>query len=217
MKIANLSKLALITVAAGMLGAAAPAFAQDAIQAPGQKHIGGTSQLIPSLAVLNSDGATLADGKLTLTGVTQNAIIFADRPYRAAGHVHTSEFIKQWDEGKDSFAKDPPNATISVFTKDGKSVEDAVVVLSAPKVDGTSLTFDVSVLEGEIKGADGAASLFIDWFAARGPAGGAVVHGGGWHYPAWHGAWYVHPAPVVVAPYPYHPYCGYYPYPPCPY
>ena len=103
-----------------------------------------------------------------------------------------------------------------MFSSDGKSVEDAVVVLSAPKVDGTTLTFDVSVLEGEIKGADGAASLFIDWFAARGSGRRcAVVHGGGWHSPVWHGAWYVHPAPVVV----YHPYpyCGYYPYPPCPY
>jgi len=213
-----LLKFALIAGVAGMLGATDPAVAQEGgIHAPGQKQVGGTSQTIPSLALLNSAGASLKDGKLTMTGVTGNAIIFADRPYRSAGHVHTAEFIKQWDEGRDSFAKDPPNATISVFSKDSKAVEDAVVVLKSPKIDGTTLTFDVSVLEGEIKSADGAAALFIDWFAARGPAGGAVVHGGAWHYPAWHGAWYVHPAPVVVAPYPYHPYCGYYPYPPCPY
>jgi len=208
-----------------ILGLAVPglAYAQDAVQAPGQKHIGGKPQTIPSLAVLNSSGATLKEGKLTMSGVTTNSIIFADRPWRSAGHVLTSEFIKQWDEGNDSFAKDPPNATISVFSSDGKSIEDAVVVLKSPKLDGKNLTFDVSVLEGEIKGADGPASLFIDWFAARGPRGGVAVGGVGWHAPVWHGAYYAHPvaafgAGVAVgaaAASAYHPYCGYYPYPPC--
>jgi hypothetical protein len=42
---------------------------------------------VPSLFVLNSDGASLKDGKLTMTGVDMNAIVFADRPVSAAGHV----------------------------------------------------------------------------------------------------------------------------------
>ena len=46
-----------------------------------------------------------------LTGVSANSIVFADRPVRAAGHVATEQFIMQWDEGKDNFAIDPPNAT----------------------------------------------------------------------------------------------------------
>src|SRR5262249_13808953 len=120
--------------------------AQDAVSAPGSKTIGGRTDPIPSLAVLNSGGATLDAGKLTLSGVGPNAIVFADRPFRAAGHVLTSEFIKQWDDGADSFAKDPPNATISVFSKDGTAVEDAVVELRAPKLAGNDLTFDVTVL-----------------------------------------------------------------------
>jgi hypothetical protein len=217
-------------IVAVILGLAAPglAYAQDAMQAPGQKHIGGKPQMIPSLAVLNSNGATLKEGKLTMSGVTTNSIIFADRPWRSAGHVLTSEFIKQWDQGNDSFAKDPPNATISVFSSDGKSIEDAVVVLKSPKLDGETLTFHVSVLEGEIKGADGPASLFIDWFAARGPRGGFVAGGGAWHAPVWHGGWYAHPVGAFAAgaavgaaaasayrPYYPPPACGYYPYPPC--
>ncbi len=28
--------------------------------------------------------------------------------------------IPLWSEGKDSFAKEPPNATLSAFTSDGK-------------------------------------------------------------------------------------------------
>ena len=64
-----------------------------------------------------------------------------------------------------------PNATISVLSNDGATVKDAVVVLKSPKLDGDNLTFDVSVLEGDLTGATGAAALFIDWFAARGGGG----------------------------------------------
>ncbi|MFO1121221.1 MAG: hypothetical protein U1F47_02695 [Hyphomicrobiales bacterium] len=186
---------------------------------------------VPSLAVLNSQGATLKDGTLTLSGVAANTIVFADRPVRAAGHQKTEQFIEQWDEGKDSFAVDPPNATVSVLGGDGSDVSDAVVVLTKPKLDGGNLTFQVKVLEGSLADAKGPAALFIDWFAARGPMGGVAVGGGFhgyYHPPIYHGAWYgVRPAAVVgaaavgaavgaaaAAPY-YPPPCGYYPYPPC--
>src|SRR5271166_954857 len=217
---------------------AAPA--QDAISAPAQKTIGSPkSEMIPSLAVINSRGATLQGATLTMTGVSSNSIVFADRPFRAAGHVLTKHFLKEWDEGSDSFAKDPPNATISVLSGEGDSVEDAVVVLKAPKLEGDKLTFEVSVLEGGLSKATGPASLFIDWFAARGYGGRGVVGGVGYHGGAWHGAWYAHPAGVgagvavgaaavgaAAAGAYYHPYaypyyaspppaCGYYPYPPC--
>lgn len=207
--------------------------ADDAITAPAQKTIGATvaskSQMVPSLAVLNSGGAKLSGNLLTMSDVAPNSIVFADRPVRAAGHVLTKEFIKQWDEGNDSFAKDPPNATISVLNSDGSAIEDAVVVLKKPKLDGKTLTFDVTVLEGSLSKADGPASLFIDWFAARGGFGHVGVVGGvGWHAPVWHGGWYGHPAAAfatgavvgAAAASAYHPYyapppCGYYPYPPC--
>ena len=52
-------------------------------------------------------------------------------------------------------AKDPPNATVSAFSKDGPAIRDAVVVLKTPKLEGDRLTFDVDVLEGELTGADG--------------------------------------------------------------
>lgn len=213
----------LALVVTGLVYASAPSVAEDAISHPAKKPIGSSSQhMIASLAVLNAKGASLQGNKLTLTGVSPNSIVFADRPVRAAGHVLTAHFIKEWDVGIDSFAKDPPNATISVLGGDGASVKDAVVVLKAPKLEGDTLTFDVSVLEGDLTDATGAAALFIDWFAARGPYGGAVVGRG----PAWHGAWYGHPGAAFAAgaavgaavAHPYYygpPHCGYYPYPPC--
>ncbi|PKA44633.1 hypothetical protein CWR43_01860 [Rhizobium sullae] len=227
----RISDMCMIAIAAGLLSST-PVLAQDAISAPAQKSIGATkSKMVPSLAVLNSGGAKLENGKLTMSGISAVSIVFADRPVRSAGHVLTSEFIKQWGEGADSFAKDPPNATISVLSGKGDSVADAVVVLKMPKLEGTNLTFDVAVLEGDLAGADGPASLFIDWFAARGPYGGVAVGGAGFRAPVWRGGWYAHPgayygAGVVAGAaigaavaedrryYP-PPACGYYPYPPC--
>jgi hypothetical protein len=105
-----------------------------------------------------------------LTGVTPNSIVFADRPVRAAGHAMTADIIAEWGVATSgaqtpdnaSFAKDPPNATVSVFSKDGSSVSDAVVELTSAKLEGERLTFDVKVLEGSLGKADGPASVFID-------------------------------------------------------
>jgi hypothetical protein len=121
-------------------------------------------EIVPSLIVMNSQSATLQGDKLTLTGVSPNVIIFADRPVRSAGHALTVHFLEEWDPvtGGDSFAKDPPNATVSAFDKEASTVKDAVVELTSPTMNGTDLTFNVKVLEGNLNGADGPASVFID-------------------------------------------------------
>ena len=233
----------LIAFAGGLALATTGAIAQEAAKKPHvplEKTIGQTTPTgpIPSLAVINSQGATLEGSKLTLTGVSANSIVFADRPVRAAGHVTTAQFIMQWDEGKDNFAIDPPNATVSILGGDGSDVNDAVVTLKSPKLEGNTLTFDVAVLEGGLNKASGPAALFIDAFAVRGPRGGGFAHVGGyggvyrggayWHAPVYHGAWYGGAAvaagvaagaaigAAAAAPYyGYPPRCGYYPYPPC--
>jgi hypothetical protein len=149
--------------------------ASNAITAPAQKTIGMPSARKQSeaLIVLNARGAKLAGATLTLEGVAPSAILFASRPARGAGHMLTAELVELWATG--SFAKDPPNATVSAFAKDGSKVTDAVVVLRSPKVAGDRLTFDVAVLEGTLGDVDGPASVFIDtiWFG---------VGSGGFHY-----------------------------------
>jgi hypothetical protein len=121
---------------------------------------------VSSLLVVNARGAKLEGNTLTLDGVAPNSIIFSDRPVRKAGHVMTSKLMDAWATGG-TFAKDPPNASVSVFSKDGSSVQDVVVVLKSPKMDGDRLTFNVKVLEGSLAKADGPASVFIDtiWFS----------------------------------------------------
>ncbi|WP_025662419.1 hypothetical protein [Rhizobium sp. IBUN] len=183
MKLDRLTTLILL----GSVAMSPAAFAQDAPKKPHmplEKTIGVVTPTgpVPSLAVLNSSGAKIENGKLILTGVSANSIVFADRPVRAAGHVTTEQFIMQWDDGKDNFAVDPPNATVSVLGGDGSDVSDAVVTLKTPKLDGTTLTFEITVLEGSLNGASGPAALFIDHFGGGGGGfGGGGFGGGGFH------------------------------------
>ncbi len=155
--------ICMILTIAGLICAPGLALAEDATPVPTQKTGGlAETQIVPSLIVLNARSASLEGQTLTLNGVAPSSIIFADRPVRAAGHAVTSHLLAEWATGSNSFAKNPPNATVSVFSQDGSKVSDAVVVLKAPKLEGERLTFNVQVLEGDLAGADGAASLFID-------------------------------------------------------
>ena len=225
----NLTKLhqiaGLLTFSVALCGPVV-AFAQTASAPSPMKTIGTPSaapkpEIVPSLFVLNSRGATLQGDTLTLTGVTPHSIIFADRPVRSAGHQLTADIIADWGAGEDSFTKNPPNATVSVFSKDG-SVKDAVVVLKSPKLEGDKLTFNVQTLEGDLTGGDGGAALFIDIIGR--PMSPMSFAGVG-RRTAFRGAMYAGAAGAVAygaaayaAPYaaPYaRPACGYYPYPPC--
>jgi len=116
--------------------------------------------MVPSLFVMNAHGANLQGQTLTLAGVSPTSIVFADRPVRAAGHLPTEALLEEWTTG--DFAKDAPNATVSVLSKDGVSAHDVVVELRTPHLEGDRLTFDVRVLEGDLAGADGPASVFVD-------------------------------------------------------
>ena len=222
MKSAKLIQIAGMLAVTAMLVSVGTATAQTAPAPSSMKTIGAPAaaakpEIVPSLFVLNSRGATLQGDTLTLTGVTPNSIIFADRPVRSAGHQPTADVIAEWGSGDDSFAKNPPNATVSVLSRDG-SAKDAVVVLKNPKLEGDKLTFNVQTLEGDLTGGDGAAAIFIDIigrpFTPMSFAGVA-------RRSAFRGAMYAGAAGAAAygtaayaAPYA-RPACGYYPYPPC--
>jgi hypothetical protein len=112
------------------------------------------------LFVQNAAGLSFADGKLTLRDVDPLTICFSDRPERLAGHMPTKDLVPMWGEGKDSFMKDPPNATLSILQ--GRDVNSTVVTLRNPQLSGRDLTYDVTILEGTIPPNADACSLFID-------------------------------------------------------
>src|SRR6267154_1277592 len=124
MSVIRTNRLLGMLVAATTLCGMGAALAQNASASHGMKTIGTPAaaakpEIVPSLFVFNSRGATLQGDTLTLTGVLPHSIIFADRPVRSAGHQFTSDIIADWGAGDDSFAKNPPNATVSVFSKEG--------------------------------------------------------------------------------------------------
>lgn len=134
-------------------------------QTAAQKTIGQPQRpaIVPSMIVLNAKAAKVSGTTLTLDGIAPNAIVFADRPVRAAGHALTAHLLEEWSAtASDSFAKDPPNATISVLDKARGKVADIVVVLKAPRLEGEKLSFEIVPLEGDLGQADGPATVFID-------------------------------------------------------
>ena len=110
--------------------------------------------------VQNAKNVTLDKGKLVLRGVNPVTVCFTDRPARLAGHMQTSKFVPLWSQGKDSFLKDNPNATLSIFH--GDNVSDLVVELSNPQLSGNDLSYDARILEGTPPTNGGACALFID-------------------------------------------------------
>ena len=114
------------------------------------------------LFVQNAKDVVLKDGRLTLIGISPTTIFFSDRPNRIAGHMHTEDFVLEWQKGtgKESFHTDPPNGALSIFTED--EIVDVVVELKNPRLAGGALVYDIDVLELDEPIPSGPASLFID-------------------------------------------------------
>jgi hypothetical protein len=113
------------------------------------------------LFVQNAKDVTVDGGKLVLKGIGATVLFFTDRPDRIAGHMTNERYLQLWKEdGKDSFLKDPPNATVSVFADD--KVADLVVTLRNPQFKGEDATYDISVIKGKLPEKCGPCAVFID-------------------------------------------------------
>ena len=222
----SLSYLPLLIAACIALGAPSFTLADTAGAPPAPPNGAPTrgaalkTEMTPSLLVMNARGASLRGNTLTLEGISPQSIVFADRPVRAAGRALTKHLLEEWASGG-SFAKDPPNATVSVLSKEDDIVRNVVVELSSPRLDGDRLSFNVRVLEGDLSGADGPVSVFIDIIGmpltplsyagvARRTARRAYWYGGA------AAPYYSNPYgyPYAAAPYPYpapYPYAAPYP------
>lgn len=132
---------------------------------------------IDALFVQSATGLTTGVGTVTLHGLTDSTIYFADRPRREVGHIPSRRFVELWDAGVDSFAVDPPNAVLSFLDESEDTPDDAVVVLRDPRLDGDALTYRVEVLDGRLPATSGPCALFIDVFGRPlSPASVAGVH-----------------------------------------
>jgi hypothetical protein len=206
---------AALSCLAGLAGLACAQSATPpaASNAPPSRPSSVKVDMVPSLIVLNARGAALQGDTLTLTGVSTNSIIFADRPVRAAGHLLTKDLLEEW-AADGSFVKDPPNATVSVLSKDGTANQDLVVELTKPKLEADRLSFTVKLLEGNLSGTDGPASVFIDII---GMPWTPLSFAGVARRSARRAYWYGAAVAPRYPPYGYPPYGYAPPYPPPPY
>lgn len=202
---------ALVAAASLAIGMALPPQAALAVEVPAAAPV--MAQL---LFVQNAHGVEVGGGgkTLTLKGLSPTTLFFSDRPVRIAGHYLTAEYLQFWKAGPDSFLKDPPNATLSVFEKGKDELSDVVVTLRNPRVSGNDLTYDIAVISGAMPKTSGPASLFIDIIGlpftplsfagvARRTAYRTVVWGGAAAASASAASAYYHPpAPFYSAPVP---------------
>ena len=113
------------------------------------------------LFVLSAKKGTFKNNRIVLHDISHQAVYFSDRPERIVGNMGIPEFLEMWNNGDDSFKKDPPNAALSIVTRNG--VDSPVIEISDPAVeDGHSLSFKVEVLAGEVPESMGPVSVFVD-------------------------------------------------------
>jgi hypothetical protein len=119
---------------------------------------------IDALFVQSATAFSSAPGTITLHGLADSTVYFADRPRREIGHVPSDRFVELWVSGACTFAVDPPNAVLSFLDVNGASPEDAVVLLREPRLEADALTYNVEILEGTLPAHHGPCTLFIDVF-----------------------------------------------------
>ena len=118
----------LLLVALIVVGCSPPAQTEDtsAVSALSDSEEGSTQadetvEEVNYLFVQGARGSSLEGGVLRLIDIDPATLFFSDRPDRITGHLTTEEFIANWSEGDDSFASDPPNATLSILSGELKA------------------------------------------------------------------------------------------------
>ncbi len=95
-----------------------------------------------------------------MSGLGPTIVYFSDRPSRDVGFVTYPEFLGAWKRAANSFASDPPNASLT-FRHNGKPVV-VVLELMAPSLAGGALSYKVGFLKGTTPARSAPVSLFID-------------------------------------------------------
>ena len=132
---------------------------------------------IEALFVQTASSMTGDGDRLVLHTPSPSTLYFADRPQREVGHMTTRNFVELWGEGENSFATDPPNAVLSFAEPGDRGVDDVVVEIQSPTLEGDQLTYDIKVLDGILPAQTGPCALFIDPFGRPlSPVSAAGMH-----------------------------------------
>lgn len=83
---------------------------------------------------------------LELSNVSNGTIMFSDRPERIVETVSTSDFVRNWTAGPNSFSADAPNAALVIKDKQANQLDTAIIELFDPKYDMTTNTLTYTVM-----------------------------------------------------------------------
>lgn len=120
---------------------------------------------------------------LQLNNVSDNTLLFTERPERIVTSVDTSDFIGNWSLGQNSFVVDAPNAII-VVEDNNTQQKMAVIELSKPvyDIDKKTLTYEIipdNTTSLDLPNEFGQSTLVIDgsgsYVAGFGFAVGAIL------------------------------------------
>jgi lipid-binding SYLF domain-containing protein len=119
-----------------------------------------------------AQGFSLKGTTLVLEKVA-STLYFAGTPERRFGQFSNAEFVKLWKEEPQSFAASPPYAVLS-FAAEGS--DHVVLALSNPRVDGSGIAYEATVVSGAPPDKSVACTLFLDPSRAAAPAAKAPLN-----------------------------------------
>lgn len=151
--------------------------AGNAIIIPGgtNQTIDGNMTEIEFLAIQRAQSGSISETNATtytleLSNVSNETILFSDRPERIVTSVSTSDFIGSWTTGPDSFAVDAPNDALIVEDIQSGQLETGVIESFDPIYDANTntLTYTITAENGtsiDLPGEFGQSVLVTDVFA----------------------------------------------------
>lgn len=123
-------------------------------------------------------GLRFAHGTLRLDDLAPSTIWVMGGSVTTVGQVSTGAFLDLWRDSREGSSAQAAQGRLALLDADAHLLGDPVLRLSAPRIAGSGVAYDVEIASGVIPGSSGACVLFInpadddDLAAGRRPTGG---------------------------------------------
>jgi hypothetical protein len=119
-------------------------------------------EICQALFVQDAKGVELKKDSIILKEPNDHLIFFCDRPVREAGFLTWDAFMDSVTSGENSFAQNPPNASLTIVDNEGQIHELILFLMGEPIKAENKITFPVEYIIGGPYPIDGKVVMFID-------------------------------------------------------
>jgi hypothetical protein len=119
------------------------------------------SESTGAMYVQVAGGVVFSGSSLALVDLAPATVCVTSRPEVGVGYVPTGLFLDRWYAYVNGTGMRSVAAVLSVLDPDAAGSGDARLMLSMPRIRGTGLEYQASVVEGRVPVALGASVLFI--------------------------------------------------------